>query len=314
MDLDIALNYAQESSRSQLPPDNQYICKDCGSSNICNESIETVCCDCGIIQSVFPCTTAAPYEYPITSEKEYKSNKINKSCAKIQRMQDWYMWTNDEKNEYKLLTYTKALCATLGIPELMVSEICATVIMVVNTIKKHDGTKRARVKDGIILTCIQYVSKETQHYMSAVDMSKKIKLDIKYVTKADNIILELINRKKLNLDRTIMFSVQSPYYYVQCVIQKHNLKIPEKVLQLVQQLINLCEANDILLDHTPLSVGVCCFYYVLQSLEIPTDFKSLTHWYDLSFVTVLKTFNKLRLYQQFVFEQTGIKPCKSSHL
>ena len=81
-------------------------------------------------------------------------------------MQDWFMWTNDEKNSYKLSNYTKDLCNKLSIPDTLTPLICNIVNVVISAIKKYEGTKRARVKDGIILSCIEYVGKENDFKIS----------------------------------------------------------------------------------------------------------------------------------------------------
>jgi len=69
-------------------------------------------------------------------------------------------------------------------------------------------------------------------------------------------------------------------------------------LEHTQSLITICEDNDILLDHTPLSVGVSCFYYILKLNNIDIDLKIFSELYDLSVVTVVKTYNKLKVYEK----------------
>jgi transcription initiation factor TFIIIB Brf1 subunit/transcription initiation factor TFIIB len=214
----------------------------------------------------------------------------------MSKMQEWLMWTNEEKNIYKLKNYVKDLCQKLQIVPKIISDIIDTSVFVMETIKKHDGTKRAKVKDGIILVCIQYVSRGS---LSAIDLSKKLDLDIKYITKAEKMILELTNSKKLNLDKNILLQTKTPFDYIIDVIKKQNLKINDQILQQVKQLIKTCETNDLLLDHTPLSVGVCCFYYILKLYDIEIDIKMFSELYNLSIVTIVKTFNKLKTELNF---------------
>lgn len=280
-------------------------CTGCKGDNLYLSSHEVVCFDCGLVNNNHVVTdNSVPFESVEAFPKRnfYTNSKGN---ARLKRMQEWYMWTNDEKNEYKLVNYTKELCAKLDIAEILTSNVCDTVVEVINVIKKHDGTKRARVKDGIILTCIQYVSKGNQvsGTLLAVDLAKKINLDIKYVTKAEKIILELISTKKLRLDKQSMLETQQPYDYVLNVVKRKALKIPDAILRQVRELIQLCDTNDLLLDHTPLSIGVCCFYYILKANNIELDAKMFSDLYDLSVVTVVKTYNKLRQYDQFIVQQ-----------
>jgi len=191
------------------------------------------------------------------------------------------------------------MCQKLGIQESMYPLICDTVTNVMEIIKQNDGTKRARVKDGIILTCIQYTHDSSQSiYLSAADLAKRIGLDIKYVTKAEKLVLELINRHKLNIKRETILKTKTPYQYLTEVIDKHSIRIPRELLAKVETLINYCETNDLLLDHTPLSIGVCCLYYILKQTGIKCDIKLLCDYYNLSAVTVIKTYNKLKTYTQ----------------
>ncbi len=292
MEACLDMNSKKESSDQR---EVQKVCKSCQSDNLAYDSSEVVCYDCGVIQYAV-IQTCESYDNSVVSVRK-TSGQAN---SKLQRMQEWYMWSNEEKNSYKLSTYTKSLCSQLNIPEAMVKNVCDTVITVMNAIKKHDGTKRARVKDGIILTCIQYVSNDGYGSLSAVDLAKTLGIDVKYVTKADKLILELINTHKLNLDKCNVLETQKPFYHVKRVIQKHKLSIPPILVTQVEHLIDVCEKNDLLLDHTPLSIGVCCFYYILKNNDVKLDIKQFADLYNLSVVTIIKTYNKLKQHDEFI--------------
>lgn len=253
-----------------------------------------VCMECGLVIDEDRLNNNCSFE----SLQQTVSIKSSKTNSKLSKMQEWYMWTNEEKNTYKLKVYVRNLCIKLNIVECLFENICNIVIMVMDSIKRNDGTKRARVKDGIIVSCIHYVSKDTSIPYSYIDMAKTLNLDIKYVTRADKLILELINCKKLNMNKSLILDTMKPYDYVINTIQKYNIKIDNKVLLDVKTVIEICEDNDVLLDHTPLSIGVCCFYYILQLRNIEIDLKVFSDLYDLSVVTVLKTYNKLKIYDK----------------
>lgn len=253
-----------------------------------------VCLDCGLIIDEDRLNTNCSFESPQPQQMTIKCS----SNSRLSKMQEWYMWSNEEKNTYKLKVYVRNLCQRLHIVESLVEHICNIVVMVMDSVKRNDGTKRARVKDGIIISCIHYVSKDTSTPYSYVDMAKMLNLDIKYVTRADKLILELINCKKLNMDKALILDTMKPYDYVVNTIQKYNIKVDRSVLQDVKTVIEICEDNDVLLDHTPLSIGVCCFYYILQLRNIDIDLKVFSELYDLSVVTVVKTYNKLKIHDK----------------
>jgi transcription initiation factor TFIIIB Brf1 subunit/transcription initiation factor TFIIB len=283
------------------------VCRNCTGTNIIMNSEDYICNDCGLIVNENRLNSCSTFDniQPVTNKTSYVKYG-NYSKNKLFKMQEWYMWTNEEKNTYKLKTYVIDLCQRLKIAECLTESICNTVIMVMDSIKKNDGTKRARVKDGIIVSCIHYVSKDTSTPYCYIDLAKMLDLDIKYVTRAERIIIELINGKKLYLNKTTILDTQKPYDYVINVIKKNGLKVDQSVLGDVKVLIEICEDNDILLDHTPLSVGVCCFYYILQRRNIDIDLKVFSDLYDLSVVTVLKTYNKLKVYDKQIDKMLNV--------
>lgn len=270
-------------------------CTNCFGENLHTNYLDLICYDCGLVISSNYVTNCSSFE---TVPEAIPKKKFTNHNNKISKMQDWYMWTNDEKNIYKLKMYVKNLCQRLKISEYLIDQIVNVVTMVMDTIKRNDGTKRARVKDGIIVICIYYVSKDTITPYSYMDMAKRLDLDIKYVTRAERLILELLNSKKLNLSKSVVLDTQKPYDYIINTIKSKNLNIDNQILEHTQSLIAICEDNDILLDHTPLSVGVSCFYYILKSNNIDIDLKLFSELYDLSVVTVVKTYNKLKVYEK----------------
>lgn len=280
-----------ESSIVQEEHDSKTVCKACKSTNIQLLQLESVCCDCGVVVPDILLDSQPQFEEPIESR-----HTTNRTCvnSRLVKMQTWYMWSNEEKNNYKLKQYTKELCYRLNIQEGMMNNICDTVVHVMNVIKKYEGTKRARVKDGIILTCIQYVFSTAKSQMSALELAKKLNLEVKYITKAEKIIIELTNSGKLNLSKTQIHEFKTPYHCVKEVIDQHLINIPLELLSQLQTLIDICKQNDLLLDNTPLSVGVCCLYYILQLHSIEIDLKVFSNLFGLSVMTILKTFNKLQ--------------------
>lgn len=294
---------------------NETQCKECLGLIIQSNSHELVCSNCGLIQSSFE-IIATPH--CIVQETETTRSKSGKHCSnqnsKLKKMQNWYMWTNEEKNAYKLSMYTRDLCNKVGVVETseycenIIDTTCQTVIEVMKVIKQQDGTKRARVKDGIILVCLQYVLRNANmtigknNVSSAIEFGKSIDLNIKYITKAENTILEYMNTGKLNLKKHTVLRTKKAYDYVKEVIHRNRFKIDMKIMDQVENLIAFCENNDILLDHTPLSLGVCCFYYVIKINNIDIDAKVFSDLYNLSVVTVMKTYNKLRQHTPLFIE------------
>lgn len=278
-------------------------CVHCGGQNIEDmDKFQIICHDCGASNTY--ATNDAELnmtfknDIPIVHRK-----KVTKAMSKVEKRILWSQYTNEEKNEYKLKEYTTELCNTLAIPELLMHQIKYTVTEVMKIIRSTDGTKRARVKDGIILVCIEYIAKRNDSALTAAKLSKIVGLDAKYITRAETLVLELLHNKKLNLDKDTILSTRTPYHYVQDIVFKRSLRIDKHVLESVRRVIDICESNDLLLDHTPLSIGVCCFYYVVTELaetKDTVDIRVFSELYDLSVVTIAKTTNKLKGYDDFI--------------
>lgn len=290
---------SQTVIKSDTSPLLQNYCEECD-----GKVIDNICRECGLMLNNNIEYSNYSFEEPIPTSKIYTSN------SKIQKMQEWLRWSNDEKNEYKLHKYIRNLCETLDICEKLIIDICELVSQVMKALKNgHDGTKRSRVKDGIIIICIYYISKNNKYNYSYIELSKKIELHMKYVSKADKLIMGLINTKKLNVSKEFVDNIlktETPNDYIINIIEKYQIIIDTQYLNQTNSLINICEDNDILLDHTPLSIGVSCFYYILVINNIEINTKIFSDIYDLSMVTIIKTFNKLKKYKTN-FEKLGIK-------
>ena len=291
---------------SETRINKQDLCTDCKIT-----IYDSVCNNCGLMLNNNQEFSSYVFEDIIqTKHKPYYS----KSDKRIMKLQEWMMWTNEEKTEYKLKNYVKELCMRLQITETLVEPVYKLVSEIMVAIKRScDGPKRSRVKDGIIIIAIYYISKGMITVYSYMDLAKKIDLNMKYISKADKLLMELINSNKLNLPKTFMdnfFKTESPIDYVTKIIDKYKLGITQDIINQVQELISICEDNDILLDHTPLSIGVSTFYYILNANNIDINIKIFSELYDLSMVTVVKTFNKLKQHTKN-FEKLGVKCLES---
>ena len=276
------------------------ICSNCDSLNLINDNDSIICKDCGLILSDQLCLSNYNFEESIDYIK--KSNPNNK----ITKMQKWMEFTNEEKNLYKLKQDTRILCEKLEIYDNLIESITEMVINIMNHVKKNDGPKRSRVKDGIIIICIYYISKKYNCNYSYISLAQKINLSMKYVTKADRILMEIMNcdaSNSLQIDKNILFKQEEPIRYIKTVIIKYNLndalynKI-DIILHQTEVLINICKDNDLLIDHIPLSVGVCCFYYILKMMNIDINMNLFLKMFNLTNITIIKIYSQLQEYDE----------------
>ena len=288
------LNFLQINSKQ---------CSNCNIKNLHTLECELICHDCGLVIDSYKLIGG---EY-ISTEIPTKYTPHNANNNTIQRLQQWTMYSNEEKSQYKLKKYTEQLCEKIDIDKTIISIVSNTVIEVMEIIKENDGAKRARVKDGIIIICIQYVSRYLNKNYDSVSLAKKMDLNIKYITKAEKIMLPLLNSNKIKFDKTHFLQTEQPFFFVEQIIQKYNLDIPKNIIIQVREVIDICNKLDILLDHTPQSIGICSFYFILKLNNVDLDIKLFIEIYNISLVTLLKTFNKLENYKP-LFAKHNIIP------
>lgn len=259
-----------------------------------NELHEKTCRNCGLVIS----NELEFSNYIFTEDIIKKPNLNQNSYSRLLKLQEWSRWSNSEKNQYKLENYTKELCDQLKINKNIIDSVRNLVSQVMLAIKEScDGPKRSRVKDGIIIMCIYYISKNGNVLYSYIELSKQINLNMKYISRADKLIMDLIRCKKLQVSDEFVLNMlkpENPIDFILKIIRKYDLNIKEEYIKQISNLIDVCEDNDLLSDHTPSSIGIVCFYYVLNTNGIDVNVKVFSEIHDLSIVTIIKTFNKLK--------------------
>jgi transcription initiation factor TFIIIB Brf1 subunit/transcription initiation factor TFIIB len=289
---------------------NTLICKNCNEDL---QSNDNVCYNCGLETGSVEYSS---YNFEEIEQVSYKKTSFQNS--KMAKIQEWFTWTSEEKNEYKLNKYTKEFCYNLNnsfsnilmLNENIIEQVVIFVSQVMKAIKDNfNGPKRSKVKDGLIIMCIYYVLKSNEEIcISYIDISKKLKIEMKYISNANKTITLLINNGKLKIKESFkdfIFKTEKPMDYIKKIIDRYSLSIDSLILIQVSNLIDICEDNDILLDHTPLSIGVSCFYYILTLNSLEIDIKLFSELYNISIVTIDKTFKKLLCFKE-QFSKLGI--------
>lgn len=292
---------------------NQFVCKNCDEDL---QSGDNVCYNCGLETGGVEYSS---YNFEEVEQIPYKKASFQNS--RIAKIQEWFTWTSEEKNEYKLNKYTKEFCYNLNnsfsdtkknimLNENIIEQVVIFVSQVMKAIKDDfNGPKRSKVKDGLIIMCIYYILKSNGGTcISYIDISKILKIEMKYISSANKTITLLINNGKLKIKESFkdfIFKTEKPIDYINKIIEKYSLSIDSSILIQVSNLIDICEDNDILLDHTPLSIGVSCFYYILTLNSLEIDIKLFSELYNISIVTIDKTFKKLLCFKE-QFSKLGI--------
>lgn len=221
---------------------------------------------------------------------------------KLKKTHDWSNSSLEFKRTQNLIEYTKELYSNIDILVKLNSQNILNTILeitqhVMFKINEYEGKKRGKIKNGIIAVCIYYACKQIGIKLTYTEISKNLGLPIKFITSGEKIILELINNNKIFLNKKFLVSNISPIDYIYDVIGKMNLLPHHKINETIN-IIKICQDNDILIEHSPLCLAVTCLYYICD-----INLKQLCEIYDISVVTVTKTYNKLIVYDKFIKNQ-----------
>jgi len=198
-----------------------------------------------------------------------------------------------ESQDEKLSLDIKQICKNLQINNDYLNDIINFTQHIFKNVKKYDGTKRGNVKTGLILVCISYIMKYLNNSITVYELSKLLQIDNKYINKAEKIILCLIQRNKIDIDKSLLLYSQKPFYYINSVIKKHNIILDKNLLNDINNLLQDIKQNNKLMEHNARSIASATFYYVLKKHNIEIDIRFISYIFDISNVTVIKSFNNL---------------------
>lgn len=275
-------------NKDEESKDLENICRLCG-SKYDNWDFADICKNCGYVDREYKFFTGASMD--INSNTQEFNSKKPKGNNKVLKLNEWYMWTDQEKQDYKLKMYIEERCKILELNDMYVSQVVDCMIRLFKISKTLLlGTKRSKIKDSIILVLGLKLANISQKYIDLYKNDRKI--DVKHMTKAEKIILEIMQKDRVLYDiLNINKNNKTPFDLIEEKLDKIHELYPFK--KLIEKVINIIIDNDILLDNTPMSIGVTSVYYVIQKLQITIHLKTLCELFNISVVTVSKTYQKL---------------------
>lgn len=186
------------------------------------------------------------------------------------------IYTDEDKKNHPIYLYIKELCDKFNVNTLT-REIIDFCIYVFQKIKLLDTPRRNKLKEAIVILCINYIYQQN-------NLSLNFK-ETKYITKANKILLELKHLDNtFNIDKQYLLKRLSPFEH----IKKYNLN--DIILKNTKRLIDLCEINDVLMNHTNLSIGLGCLYYVLNEMDKNLIIENI----NITELTIKKIFKELK--------------------
>ena len=286
---------------------NGFKCKKC---NHLEYNTIDVCTNCGLVINNVQIYDSFYYKDDVCNEnhgndsnESYKRIKLN---GKMSKMTKWISESNNEKHEYKLLLYVKNLCNKLNI-QTHINYIYDITSLILKLIKEREGTKRSKVKDGIIIVCIYYTFKKHNLELKIFNqeftlhnLAKNINIDLKYIRQAEKTILDLITKNLIDMDKNILLNVKSSDGYIQeikdiFITLNEFSPASHNIFFKLKELIKYIEYNEIFLDITPYNIAVGCFYYILKNengKKCTINLMCFSKSYNVSYTTIQKIYKK----------------------
>jgi hypothetical protein len=239
-----------------------------------------VCLECGFVFNNQVYDFVKPYE-----------EKIN---VKSKCITSYEQVSSEDNMVLRLELYMQSFFKELNIE--ISSEVFNLCIQIFKLIKKSDGSKRTKSKNGIIIYCISLL----QNYKSK-DLAKSVKLEMKYINNAEKTVLELVHLKKLKIDKKTFINHDTLNTYISLL----PFELPDIILSQIDKLTSICKSHDILSQSTPQSMYISCIMYILMLNDIVTDPKQFKLFFNISCVTLFKLKKILKLHSD-LFESNGI--------
>ena len=203
--------------------------------------------------------------------------------SKLLQIEEWNKYTKEEKRKYQLFKYIKEHCEAYNLNICIIDIVCDIVYRILTVLEEtQEGSKRGKVKEGFIVTCIRYVC-----YIKNIELNEMNtpKVDKKYIIKANKIIIELVNLNKLVMERFNEY-VNNYNENIPSILNKTDRSIHT-------QMITFCKENDLLLEHSDKMIHMACIYYILhkkgERFVMNTTIQKIIHKLD-QYESVFNTF------------------------
>lgn len=176
---------------------------------------------------------------------------------------------------------------TLLINVLSVLSLSSNILYLISKKKENNGKilQKSKIKHALILLTICSLYKN-------IDLKKTLKLidlDIKYISKVEILINELIANKDIPID---YFTInQNPLLKITSI---NNNVIPDYILKDTNNMFIQLSSNITFLEHTPYSLSVSCLYYLLEKNKFSFNLAEFCFIYNLSMTTITKIIYKIK--------------------
>jgi transcription initiation factor TFIIIB Brf1 subunit/transcription initiation factor TFIIB len=228
---------------------------------------------------------------------------------KISQLHNWGIMPYRERSMSDALKDIERICNYIGVKKCVTDDAKIYYKNFANC--KHISGKnkgkyiirRGKKKNGLIASCPYYASKEHKNGIGIKEIADVTGQPRKTITKGLKIFRSLIQLCSINYD----FANNTSQNYVTRYC---------KYLDLTEEQINFCKkiAKNIAKIglasvHTPLSVASGAVMLTNEHYELCIPRKAVGKVFSVSEVTITKTFRRLKLYKNILFDQNKVDEC-----
>lgn len=198
-------------------------------------------------------------------------------------------YSKDQRQNITLQKYIITVLNKLKIPQIIHNEISTIAFKLIKLMYSFTNYKGAYLKKALIIITIY----KLYNVYSYNELISYLDLNIKYISKAEMCIAELISTKHIPEN---FCGVQNnhPIRVIYNIIHLRKLQIPDFILSNTNALINKCLQLDFTSEHQPSSIAISCLYFVIKKFNIDMDIKLFCNIYNLSNTTITKVCDKIK--------------------
>jgi|UniRef100_A0A6C0H0E7 transcription initiation factor TFIIIB Brf1 subunit/transcription initiation factor TFIIB len=241
------------------------------------------------------CGNATSYFFPQSSlGTNIKSHKYDK----IKMVHDWSQMPYKERSLYEVFQYIDAKCDKIGLVKSIIDN-AKILYKHISDLKGLNGKSiiiRGINRKSLIAACVYNGAKNQGLPRTTKEIADIFSLTIKQVTKGnrkyDNLIdnYKFINENKCNLSIN----------YIERFGNK--LKIPTHILNHAKQISLNISKIDIACGHQPPSIASASLMIALKNANLDIDKKIISKLFDISDVTITKTYKKILEYEYIIID------------
>lgn len=284
-------------------------CPDCGDRNIIDDQMRgrCICGNCGMELFEYFDSSVEMSNWDEKNDSDrcaQQSNhflpqsslgtSIGGGNSKLKRLHIWSQMPYEERSLYDVLLEIETKCRKENIPKSVIDN-AKNLYKKFTEQKNKDGKKiiiRGDNRKSLIAACVLEGAKMQKLPRSHKEIAKIFDLKVKHITSGCRKLFEV-------MDYNIYDCIQSskPEDFIDRF--KGKLRLGEYT-DLTKKIIRNIVKLDIATDHQPPSIAASAVMLIYQIYEIDYSIQNLSKIFDISDVTISKTFKKIVPYRKYI--------------